>query len=67
MVPHPAAVPATTRSHRRCMGMSSDHPRDLNLTKGTGRRITGPFEQPRRHRHSLMRGPSPSAGRTRPG
>lgn len=34
MVPHPAAVPATTRGQRRCMGMSSDHPRDLKLNKG---------------------------------
>jgi hypothetical protein len=33
MVPHPAAVPATTRGHRPRMGMSSDHPRDLNLNK----------------------------------
>jgi hypothetical protein len=117
MVPHPAAVPATTRGHRRCMGMACDHPRDLNLNKApaaecSGRVVEQPervgdhypgarlwaarragvssaqwalvqddqrrllsrlcqergrFEQPRRHRRSLMREPSPSAGRTRPG
>jgi hypothetical protein len=47
MVPHPAAVPAATRGHRRCMGMSSDHPRDLNLNKAPAAERSGRVvEQP---------------------
>jgi hypothetical protein len=51
MVPHPAAVSATTRGHRRCMGMACDHPRDLNLNKTPAAECSGRVvEQPERLR-----------------
>jgi Protein of unknown function (DUF1214) len=33
--------PATIVGHRRCMGMSSDHPRDLNLNKAPAAECSG--------------------------